>query len=83
MVVIQIDPISIRSAGGHAVTISGLRPTDHDCIIGSIVTPGTSLTKASWNLSGIMRGGTDSCNLDMRAPTLTELSDLARRLGAV
>jgi hypothetical protein len=79
---IQIDTINTKSTGGYPVTISGLCPTDHDCIAGAIVTPGTSLTPARWNLSGIMRGGTDKCNLNMSADEMHDLGELAKRLGA-
>ena len=83
MATIQIDPIEVKSRGGHAVTITGLRPTDTDCLVGSIVTPGKNLSNEQWNLSGIMRGGVDACNLDMSSAALEELARLARQLGAV
>jgi len=82
MAIIQIDPINVQSRGGHAVTITGLRPMDTDCIVGRIVTPGKNLSNEQWNLSGIMRGGVDTTNLDMSLPALEELARLARQLGA-
>lgn len=82
MAVIKIEPISVTSNGGYQVVLSGISPTYHDCIIGEIDTPGMGKVSGEWNLSGIMRGGTSDCSLDMRVDELRELGDLARALGA-
>lgn len=82
MATIQIDPVPIQSRGGYPVTITGIDPTVHDCLKGGIVTPGQGLVPASWNLSGIMRGGTDQCNVDTQADEFVDLAGLARKLGA-
>ena len=82
MATISIHPIYIASRGGFPVHISGVRPLDHDCIVGEITTPGVGRAEAQWNLSGLMRGGTDDTNLNMQLAELVELSQLAQKLGA-
>lgn len=82
MAIIQIDPIPMQSKGGYPVTITGIDPTDQDCLAGGIVTKGQGLTAAKWNLSGIMRGGTDNSNLNTQTDEFIDVSGLARKLGA-
>jgi hypothetical protein len=81
MAVLTIHPIHVQSRGGYPVLINGLAPTDHDCIVGEIKTP-AGLTQARWNLNGIMRGGSDNCNINMNMEELAELSQLVMQLGA-
>lgn len=80
MAVLSIHPIHTQSLQGYSVLINGLAPTDHDCIVGEITLP-NGLKQAQWNLSGIMRGGSDACNLRMKSDDLEELVGLARKLG--
>lgn len=82
MATLSVHPINVTSNGGYPVLISGVRPGDRDCIVGEIKTPGAGLIQAGWSLGGIMSGGTDQTNLDMRLPELVELSQLAQKLGA-
>lgn len=82
MATISLEPIPSNSRAGYPVLIRGVRPATHDCIIGEISTPGMGLVQAEWNLSGIMRGGTDETNLDMHRDELDELVRLAKSLGA-
>lgn len=81
MATILIDPVKVKSRGGHSVTIKGISPTQHDCIDGEI-TGAAGTIKGSWNLSGIRRGGQDGENLDMNTPPMSDIRDLAKRLGA-
>lgn len=82
MLAILITETKVQSTGGYPVTVSGIDPTDTDCICGRIDTPGTGPTDARWNLAGIMRGGTDQCNLQMNSVDLAPVAALARKLGA-
>lgn len=82
MATIKIYPIQVLSRGGFAVVIRGVRPFDHDCFVGSIVTVSGVETEAEWDLGGLMRGGTGDTNLNMREPEMAELAKLAEALGA-
>ena len=82
MATLKVVPIKVKSIDGNPVEITGISPTDHDCIAGTITLPGQGPKKAEWNLSGLMRDGSDPCNLDMRSGELAELARLARQLGA-
>lgn len=81
MATIQIDAVSMYSTGAYPVTISGIDPTDLDCFKGGIVTPAQGLVSASWNLNGLMRGGSSGCNLDTEADQFADLARLAQKLG--
>ena len=82
MATLLIAPIEEKSVGGYPVIITGIAPTDHDCIVGKITTPGQQTTGARWNLSGIMRDGTDLCNIDLNSDDLLQVANLAKKLGA-
>jgi hypothetical protein len=79
---LKIEPIHLTSVGGFDVQITGLEPTDHDCLVGQLLPPRHPSLRARWNLGGVMRGGTQDCNLDMRSNEMIELVQLARNLGA-
>lgn len=80
MVIIPVQPFDLTTNGGYSVTISGLFPYSHDCIIGTLVSP-SGISEGSWNLSGIMRGGSPDCNLDPSSNEMMQLSRIARSLG--
>lgn len=80
MAIVQIDPVTLISIGGYQVTIFEIDPTSNDCLKGSIVTLGDGLKSANWNLNGVMRDGSDSCNLDCQAEEFLELARLAQAL---
>ncbi len=82
MAILKIEPIKVATRGGLDALITGLEPTDHDCIVGEVFSRTDNLTNARWNLSGLHRGGSDASNLDMREAQLQELATLAKRLGA-
>ena len=82
MATVSIHPIHVASRGGYPVIINGIGPSDYDCIVGEIRTPGAGLKQAQWDLGGMMRDGSDETNLNMKEPELAELSQLAQKLGA-
>jgi len=82
MATLLIAPIALVSIGGYAVQITGIEPTNHDCIVGTIQTPGMGLIQGRWNLGGFLRGGTNQTNLDMRSNDMIDLRQLAISLGA-
>ena len=83
MATIKIEPLAVQSLGGNRVVINGLRPTDKDCIVGEYWIKEVDVPiSAFWDLSGIMRGGTDPLNLRMNGEELAELANLAIQLGA-
>jgi hypothetical protein len=82
---IQIHPIVVFSKGRHRVVISGISPTDHDCIVGELFTRTDGPIPAFWDLAGYRRGGRggeEPSNLDMGLDELQALSKLAIQLGA-
>lgn len=81
MTELLIAPINVKSKGGYRVRITGLNPTDHDCIVGEI-TPPSGPIQARWNLSGLMRNGSDECNLVMNSEELSDLKLTAEKLWA-
>jgi hypothetical protein len=83
MATIPIEPINVKSGGGFDVRITGICPTDHNCLHGELSPPGIPLTRERWNMNGIMSGGTGKCNLDMRSNEMIDLVETAKRLGAV
>lgn len=82
MPITKISPIKGQSNGGYPVVITGIDPTDHDCIVGEITTPGKGTTKGRWNLGGTMRDGVPECNIDTRQGALAGAAEEARRQGA-
>jgi hypothetical protein len=82
MASIQIKPVSTKTTGGFAATIDSIDPTNSDCLEGTVVTPGAGQIPVLWDLSGIARDKTPSCNLDMRNNETADLRDTAKKLGA-
>jgi hypothetical protein len=83
MATILIEPITTKSIGGFPVTIDGIDPTDHDCLRGSITTPGGGISRGSWDLNGTMRDGHPDCNLNTRDDAVAaDAAATARQLGA-
>lgn len=82
MAIITINPVTTKTTKGFAATVTGIDPTNCDCLIGEIVTPGKGLIEVRWSLGGICRDTHESCNLDMRENENSNLRDTALRLGA-
>ena len=82
MATLLIDQIKTKSYGGYDVVITGIDPLHHDCLIGTINTPGMGLIDGQWDLSGYLRSGTENTNLNMAADELQELIALAEHLSA-
>jgi hypothetical protein len=82
MATILIQPVVTQSIGSFSVEITGIDPTSHDCLIGNITTPGQGVTEESWDLNGLMRGGSAPLNLDIRSDDLAGVISLAKHLGA-
>lgn len=80
MTSILIERVNTTSVGSHPVEITGIDPTSHDCLVGTINTPGQGLTREVWNLNGIMRNGSSPLNLDIGADELEGVLDLAKFL---
>ena len=80
MATLKIEPITLKSKIGNRVVITGIDPTDTDCIIGEYWSGHDGPHAGSWNLRGIRRGGNEGSNLTVDA--IAEISKLARKLGA-
>ncbi len=82
MTAILIEPVKAQSKGSFDVEITAIDPTVHDCLIGTITTPGKGTRREQWNLGGLMRNGSPTENLDMHSDLLTDVISLAKKLGA-
>ena len=82
MAVLKIEPVTIQSVGGHQITLTGIDPTNSDCLHGSIQSGTQAPRNGRWDLGGRMRDASDDCNIDMRDDEISELAALARKLGA-
>lgn len=82
MTSILIEPVTSQTIGSYPLEITGIDPTSHDCLVGTLTTPGKGTTREAWNLSGIMRGGSSPLNLDIGADELGAVFDLAKHLRA-
>jgi hypothetical protein len=61
-----IDPITIRTIGGHMATISGIDPSDcQACLKGHVVSQ-AGIFEAGWNEFGIASNGNDRANIVVR-----------------
>ncbi|MGB8840939.1 MAG: hypothetical protein WCC64_07685 [Aliidongia sp.] len=80
MATLLIAPIHMKSIGGYDVTITGIDPSNSDCLSGSITTPGWGCKDGCWDLSGLLRDGDTSTNLDRRTNEMMQLRELARKL---
>lgn len=82
MATLKIEPIPTTTSGNYRACITGIDPTDHDCIVGQYWVGKDGPHDGRWNLSGIMRGGSDTTNFDPRKDEIRDAIDLARHLGA-
>ena len=81
MATILIEPVSTTSKGGFPVTVTGIAPTDHDCIIGEINTPSAGKRRQVWDKNGRARDNDESCNINMSDDELREIAALSDQLG--
>ena len=82
MAKILIAPVTASSKGLYKVIIDGVDPTGGDCLKGSITSPNAGKIDGAWDLGGIMRNGSDDCNIDPYDDNVKDVMDLARKLGA-
>jgi len=81
MATIKIVPISTKTIGKFDAEITGIDPTDHDCLKGTIDTPGAAIVSAEWNLDGTCRDSIPQCNLDLSQNEVVDAINCARKLG--
>ena len=81
MAVIIIQAVPTKTVGGFDAIITGIDPTNGDCLIGTIDTPRSGIKDFEWNLGGICRDTDESCNLDMRKNETHNLRVTAEKLG--
>jgi hypothetical protein len=80
---LKIEEICTTSIGGWPVVLTGLDPTAHDFIIGTIAPPGQPTISGAWNASGLRRGGSAQMDsLDINDPVIADLVALGLQLGA-
>lgn len=82
MATVIIEPVHTKTTNGYPATIRGIDPTDMDCLIGEITTPGMGQMSVRWDLGGLCRDHDPSCNLDMKDNENFDLRETAKRLGA-
>jgi hypothetical protein len=62
-----IDPITIRTIGGHMATISGIDPSDYQaCLKGHVVSQ-AEIFEAGWNEFGIASNISESANIAVKS----------------
>ncbi len=79
MTFLIIREIKTFTRDGLDVVVIGLDPSSHDCIVGRMLKSGEN--EVRWDLSGRMRDGDESANLDMNSDDLIDLESLARHLS--
>lgn len=82
MAILNLEPVNTNTTGGFEAQISGIDPTDSDCLVGTVLTVGLGRKKVRWDLGGRCRDNHDSLNLDMRNDKMLDLRETAKRLGA-
>jgi hypothetical protein len=82
MATVLIAPVATQTKGGYPAEVTGIDPTDHDYLIGTIDRPGLGKIGATWNDVGICCGETPKYNLDMRRPEVANVVKTAKKLGA-
>jgi len=82
MATLKIEEILAQSDAGWPVVLTGLDPTDHDFIVGTISTPGQGVIPGKWDESGFLRNGTSSGNINPTDAEIADLIALGKLLGA-
>ena len=62
----SIDPITIRSIGGHIATISSIDPSDYQACLKGHIASNAGIFEAGWNESGIASINGESANIVVR-----------------
>ena len=82
MATVLIDPIATQTRGGYFAEVTGVDPTHHDCLIGTIEFAALGKIAVKWNDLGICRDRADACNLDMKRPEVSDVVKTANELRA-
>lgn len=81
MAVIPITPVATTTRGGYAAEITGIDPTDTDCLHGTVqVNHGSKNRK--WDDAGICRNSPEELNLSPSAPEVSDVIETAKKLSA-
>lgn len=75
MAAILIQPFDITTVGKLSATITGIDPTDHDCLLGTV-----DGKPARWNSDGTARDWPSAANIDV---TDSEVMDALATLDAI
>ncbi|MQX38624.1 hypothetical protein [Roseospira navarrensis] len=81
MATLKIETVKTKTKGGYDAEITGIDPTDTDCLRGTINTPAKGMENGKWNLGGICRDKADECNIIPNSEEITDVIDTAKRLG--
>ena len=79
MAIIKIEPVQTTTTGGYAAEITGIDPSDKDCILGTVAVP-HGKPERSWDDSGICRDNPDGLNLKV---TASEVSNVIQTIKAI
>ena len=83
MTVVKIEPVAVRTVGGHDAIVDGidLAPSDGDFFRGTVTSDKSGTHSTRWNSAGICRDSPHSCNLSVSSEEFFDLLASARQLG--
>ena len=82
MAIILIAPVATQTKNGYPAKVTGIDLTDPHCLRGTINTYGVVKIAMRWTLSGLGRGAGEGCNLNITAPEMADVVQVAKRLDA-
>ena len=82
MAVVKIEPVTVRTVGGHDAIVDGidLAPSDGDFFRGTVTSDKSGTHSTRWNSAGICRDS-PHCNLSASTEEFFDLLASARQLG--
>jgi hypothetical protein len=82
MAIVLIAPVATQTKSGYPAEVAGIDLTDSHCLRGTINAYGAVKIAMRWTLSGLGRGAGKGCNLNITAPEMADVVEVAKRLGA-
>lgn len=84
MAIIVIEPVAATTKRGYNAAITGIDPTDTDCLKGTVSRTALGTIDVRWDLAGICRNQTPDLNLDTSSSgDAGDVALTAKKLGAV
>ena len=84
MAIIVIEPVAVTTKGGYSATITGIDPTDSDCLKGTVSGTALGTIAVRWDLAGFCRNQASDLNLNTSSSgDACDVAITAKKLGAV